>query len=59
VRGPLPIIFGIVIAALGVAIVIQTLAAGHGLTAGRLILGVLFVAAGVARIVLERTRSGR
>jgi hypothetical protein len=59
VRGPLPIAFGLVIAALGVAIVIQTIAAGHSVAAGRLILGVLFIAAGVARIVLERTRSGR
>ena len=58
-RGPLPIVFGLVIAALGVAIVIQTLVAGHGVTATRLVLGVLFVAAGVARIVLERTRSRR
>jgi hypothetical protein len=42
-----------------VAIVIQTLAAGHSVAAGRLVLGVLFVAAGVARIVLERNRGRR
>jgi hypothetical protein len=59
VRGPLPIAFGLVIAALGVAIVIQTLATGHSIAAGRLILGVLFVAAGVLRIVLERGRGRR
>jgi hypothetical protein len=59
VRGPLPIAFGLVIAVLGVAIVIQTLAAGHSIAAGRLVLGVLFIAAGVARIVLERTRGRR
>ena len=58
-RGPLPIAFGLVIAVLGVAIVVQTLAAGHSVAAGRLILGVLFIAAGVLRIVLERTRSRR
>jgi hypothetical protein len=59
VRGPLPIAFGLVIAVLGVAIVVQTLATGHSVAAGRLILGVLFIAAGVLRIVLERTRDRR
>ena len=56
-KGPLPIVFGAVIALLGVAIVVQSLVSGHSLAAGRLVIGVLLVAAGVARIVLERTRS--
>jgi hypothetical protein len=49
-------VLGAAIAVLGVAIVVQTLAAGTGVLAGRLIIGVLFIAAGIGRIVLERGR---
>jgi hypothetical protein len=45
-----------VLIGLGVAIVIRTLAAGGGALAFGLLMGILFVAAGAARIVLERKR---
>jgi hypothetical protein len=41
---------------IGVAIVVRTLAAGGGPLAYGLLLGLLFVAAGVGRLVLERRR---
>jgi hypothetical protein len=41
---------------LGVAIIIRTLAAGGGIGAIGLLMGVLFVAAGSARLYLERKR---
>jgi hypothetical protein len=45
--------------ALGVAIVVRTLAAGGGVAAVGLLLGVLFVAAGALRLWLTRaSRSG-
>jgi hypothetical protein len=49
-------VFSILLLILGVAIVITTLARGGGVLAARLIIGVLFCAAGVARLyLLERT----
>jgi hypothetical protein len=42
---------------LGAAIVISTLLRGGGVLAARLILGVLFVAAGVARLYLLERRA--
>ena len=49
-------VFSILLLILGVAIVITTLASGGGLLAARLIIGVLFCAAGAARLyLLERT----
>jgi hypothetical protein len=41
---------------LGVAIVVRTLMAGGGALAFGLLMGVLFVAAGAARLLLERRR---
>jgi hypothetical protein len=41
---------------LGVAIVVRTLAAGGGPLAFGLLMGILFVAAGALRLVLERRR---
>jgi len=41
---------------LGVAIVVRTLVAGGGPLAFGLLMGVLFVAAGAARLLLERRR---
>jgi hypothetical protein len=40
----------------GVAIIVRTLAAGGGPLAFGLLMGVLFVAAGALRLVLERRR---
>ena len=45
-----------ILVVLGVAIVVRTLAAGGGPLAYGLLMGLLFIAAGVARIVLERRR---
>ena len=47
-------IFSVLMIAIGVALIIRTLAAGGGPLATGLILGVLFVAAGVGRIYLRR-----
>jgi hypothetical protein len=41
---------------LGVAIIVRTLVAGGGALAFGLLMGILFVAAGAARLVLERRR---
>jgi hypothetical protein len=56
VRGPLPIVMSGVLVALGIAIIVRTLAAGGGPLAFGLLMGVLFVAAGVLRFLLERRR---
>jgi hypothetical protein len=49
-------VFSILLLILGAAIVITTLARGGGLLAARLVIGVLFCAAGAARLyLLERT----
>jgi hypothetical protein len=49
-------VLGALLVALGVAIIVRTLAAGGGPLAFGLLMGVLFVAAGVLRLVLERRR---
>jgi hypothetical protein len=41
---------------IGVAILVRTLVAGGGPLAFGVLMGVLFVAAGVARLLLERSR---
>jgi hypothetical protein len=55
-RGPVPQVLGLIMVVLGVAIVVRTIAAGGGALAIGVILGVLFVAAGTARVYLERRR---
>jgi uncharacterized membrane protein HdeD (DUF308 family) len=55
-RGPVPMVMSVVLVALGLAIIVRTLAAGGGPLAFGLLIGVLFIAAGVLRIVLERRR---
>ena len=49
-------VMSVVLVALGVAIIVRTVAAGGGPLAFGLLIGVLFVAAGVLRLVLERRR---
>jgi hypothetical protein len=49
--------FGVVMVLLGVAIVVRTLSAGGGATAFGILLGVLFVAAGLGRVWLARSRA--
>ena len=49
-------VFSVLMVILGVAIVVSTLARGGGFLAARLVIGVLFCAAGLARLyLLERT----
>ena len=55
-RGGVPAVMSVVLVALGVAIIVRTLAAGGGPLAFGLLMGVLFIAAGVLRFVLERRR---
>jgi hypothetical protein len=45
--------------AIGIALVVETLAGAGGVLSARLILGVLFVAAGVGRLYLEIQRGRR
>ncbi len=55
-RGPAAMLMPAVLVLLGIAIIARTLAAGGGPLAFGLLMGVLFVAAGVLRVVLERRR---
>jgi hypothetical protein len=48
------LVLPVLLVLVGVAIVVRTLAAGGGPLAFGLLMGVLFVGAGVARLVLER-----
>jgi hypothetical protein len=56
VRGPVPMVLSAVLVLLGLAIIARTLAAGGGPLAYGLLMGLIFVAAGIARLVLERRR---
>jgi hypothetical protein len=56
VRSQTTQVLSAVMVLLGVAIVVRTLAAGGGALAVGILLGVLFVAAGTARLYLERRR---
>lgn len=55
-RGAPALLMAALLVLIGVAIVVRTLAAGGGPLAYGLLLGLLFVAAGVGRLVLERRR---
>jgi hypothetical protein len=55
-RGGVPIVMSVVLVGLGVAIISRTLAAGGGPLAYGLLIGALFIVAGVLRFVLERRR---
>ena len=52
----MPIFMSGVLVALGIAIIVRTLAAGGGALAFGLLMGVLFIVAGVLRLLLERRR---
>jgi hypothetical protein len=56
VRGPVPSVMSALLVLIGVAIIARTLLAGGGPLAFGLLMGILFVAAGVGRLVLERRR---
>ena len=51
------VLFSVLMVAIGVALIGQTLGSGKSVLSARLLLGVLFLAAGIARLYLERKRS--
>jgi hypothetical protein len=51
------ILFSVLMIAIGLALSGQTLGSGTSVLSARLLLGVLFLAAGIARLYLERKRS--
>jgi predicted membrane channel-forming protein YqfA (hemolysin III family) len=52
-------VFSVVMAAIGVALIAQVASGDGGVLSARLLLGVLFLAAGIARLYLERKRGNR
>jgi len=50
------VLFSVLMVAIGLALIGQVLAAGASALSARLLLGVLFLAAGVGRLYLERKR---
>jgi uncharacterized membrane protein HdeD (DUF308 family) len=51
------VVFSVLMIAIGLALIGQTLGSGTSVLSARLLLGVLFLAAGIARLYLERKRS--
>jgi uncharacterized membrane protein HdeD (DUF308 family) len=51
------VLFSVLMIAIGLALIGQTLGSGTSVLSARLLLGVLFLAAGIARLYLERKRS--
>ena len=54
--GLAPRVLSVILVVLGVAIIVRTLVAGGGPLAFGLLMGVLFIAAGALRLLLERRR---
>ena len=52
-------LLSLLMAAIGVALIVQAMAGNGGVISSRLLLGVLFVAAGAGRLYLERKRGRR
>jgi predicted membrane channel-forming protein YqfA (hemolysin III family) len=50
------LVFSVLMAAIGIALIAQVLSGDGGVLSARLLLGVLFLAAGIARIYMERKR---
>jgi hypothetical protein len=50
------VVLSLLMALIGVALVVQTIGGGGSLLSGRLLLGVLFLAAGMGRLYLEHRR---
>jgi hypothetical protein len=50
------LVFSLLMVAIGVALIAQVLGGDGGVISARLLLGVLFLAAGIARVYLERRR---
>ena len=53
------LVFSLLMVVIGVALIVQALAGNGGAISPRLLIGVLFIAAGVARIYLEVRRDRR
>jgi hypothetical protein len=53
------LVFSVAMAAIGVALIVQVATGGGGVLSARLLLGVLFLAGGIARLYLERKRGDR
>jgi uncharacterized protein (DUF697 family) len=53
------LVFSVLMVAIGVALIVQVLSGDGGVLSARLLLGVLFLAGGVARVYLERRRGGQ
>jgi phosphatidylglycerophosphate synthase len=51
------VLFSVLMVAIGLALIGQTLGSDTSVLSARLLLGVLFLAAGIARLYLERKRS--
>jgi hypothetical protein len=49
-------VLSVLMTAIGVALIVQVLAGDGGVFSARLLLGVLFLAGGIARLYLERKR---
>jgi hypothetical protein len=49
-------VLSVLMTAIGVALIVQVLTGGGGVLSARLLLGVLFLAGGIARLYLERKR---
>jgi hypothetical protein len=49
-------VLSVLMAAIGVALIVQVLAGDGGVLSARLLLGVLFLAGGIARLYLEHKR---
>ena len=54
--GLAPRVLSVILVVLGVAIIVRTIAGGGGPLALGLLVGILFVAAGVGRLYVERHR---
>jgi hypothetical protein len=52
-------VFSVAMAAIGVSLIVQVATGGGGVLSARLLLGVLFLAGGIARLYLERKRGDR
>jgi hypothetical protein len=59
IRGTFTGIMSVAMVVIGVALIVRTLAAGGGALATGLLLGLLFVAAGVGRLYLARLHRDR
>ncbi|MEA2152879.1 MAG: hypothetical protein QOI18_1112 [Solirubrobacteraceae bacterium] len=53
------LVFSVVMVAIGVALIAQVATGGGNVLSARLLLGALFVAAGIARLYLEHKRGDR